>query len=324
MPLTLIDAAESAVNRGEDRKAEIIMQFGESMVMQYLNFMRINGGTLAASREERLPEISFRGINEGYREDAGETVPFAESTKIFGGDLDVDTSLVRQHGEMIRAQRENMKARAMALKFERTFIKGDSSFNSREFDGLQQRIPINPVTSQLVLAGGIEATPSAGGDPLRLTALDWARKRTRNATHWIMNQYMCLLLTEAARATGVSGFINYTSDQFGRPVTMYAGLPIIELDEDAQGNMILPFEEEAPGGGQPQCTSIYCVSLTPEGLTGIHNMPSDDQLFDIRDLGEIDAKPVYRTRVESELGIAALDPRCITRLAGIKNEAVTS
>ena len=324
MPLTLIDAAESAINRGEDRKAEIIMQFGESMVMQALSFERISGGTLAAVREERLPNVGFRGINEGYEEDAGETIPFAESTKIFGGDLDVDTSIVRQFGQSARSTRENMKLKAMALTFERTFLKGDTATNSREFDGLQKRIPLNPSSTQLVFPGGIGSTPSSGGDALKLSALDWARKRTRRPTHWVMNQYMCMLLTEAARSTSVSGFLNYTQDQFGRPVTTYAGLPIIEIEEDNEGLEILPFEEEAPGGGTPQCTSIYCVSMSTEGLIGIHNMPTDERMFEVRDLGEIDAKPVFRTRVETELGIAVLDARSITRIAGITRDAVSA
>lgn len=325
MPLTLIDAAQQAFNRGEVRKSEIIMQFGmESMILQNLFFERIMGGSLTASREEKLPGVGFRGINEAYTEDAGEVIPFTESTAILGGDLDVDVSLERQLTGNVRASRENMKVRAMALQFDRTFIKGDRATNSREFTGLQARIPLNPESTQLVYPGGPNSTPSAGGDPLRLLALDWAKKRTRRPTHWIMNQTMALLLTEAARTTGVSGFVQYTQDQFGNPVTMYAGLPIIELEEDNLGNEILPFEEENPGGGTPASTSIYCVSMGEGYLMGIHNMPSNEEMFQIRDLGEVQEKPVLRTRVETEIGIAIMDARSVTRIAGIENEQVIS
>ncbi len=325
MPITLIDAAELAVNRGEDRKAELILQFGdESMILQELGFERINGGSLTASREEKLGGVAFRGINEGYVESAGETIPFTESCKIFGGDIDTDVSLIRKLGEGHRITYENMKARALALLFDRTFIKGDQTTNQREFNGLQARIPLSPLSTQLVTAGGPGSTPAANGEALRLFALDWAKKRTRRPTHWLMNQTMALLLTEAARTTGVSGFIQFTQDQFGNEVTMYAGLPIIEMEEDNLGNEILPFEEESPGGGTPTSTSIYCISVRPEGIMGIHNMPSDEELFQIRDLGEQDSKPVYRTRIESELGIAVMDARSITRIAGIANTAVVS
>lgn len=271
-----------------------------------MTFEKINGGSLTASREERLPNVGFRGINEGYQEDAGETIPFTESTKILGGDLDVDVSIVRQLGEGARSSRENMKVRALALQFDRTFIKGDPTTNPKEFAGLQARIPLSPTSTQLVFPAGPGTTPSSNGDALRLLSLDWAKKRTRRPTHWVMNQTMALLLTEAARTTGVSGFIQYTQDEFGRPVTMYAGLPIIEMEEDNLANEILPFEEESPGGGTPTSTSIYCVSLRQEGLMGIHNMPSDAEMFQIRDLGEVDDKPVLRTRVETEMGIAVM------------------
>ena len=44
----------------------------------------------------------------------------------------------------------------------------------------------------------------------------------------------------------------------------------------------------------------------------------------VRDLGEIDTKPVRRIRVEAYLGMAVFHPRAIARLAGITNAAVAA
>ena len=257
-----------------------------------------------------MPNVGFRGINEGYSEDAGEVTSISESTKIIGGDMDVDKSLVRSMGEEIRRSREQMKVRALTLSWERSFIKGDTSSDPRGLDGLQKRC----TGTQLIAAG-----TTTGGDPLSLNTLDRAKKRTRMPTHWIMSQDMALRLTASARDMGVSGYINYSLDEFGQEVTTYAGLPIIELEEDNEAQLILPFTEENPGGGTPASTSIYCVSFGDMRLEGIQNTE-----IEVNDLGELESKPCYRTRVEWEAGIAVMDARSITRIWGIADAAVVA
>jgi hypothetical protein len=316
MPLTLIEAAQQAFNRGEERVAEIIMQFAESsLLMQALTWQKISGNAITFPREERLPNIGWRGINEGYLEDAGEVIRVTESTKIFGGYLDVDISLERAFGAGIRSSRENMKVRSLTLEFDKVFVKGDITTNPKEFPGLQKRC----TGTQLIPAGN-----TSGGDALSLSVLDRAKKRTRRPTHWIMSQDMSLRLVSAARTTGVAGFVTYTSDQFGQDLTTYAGLPIIELESDNMGNPILNFNEANPGGGTPASTSIYCVSFGLGMLQGIHNMASDAQIIDVKDLGERENVPVKRTRVESELGIAMMDGRSATRIWGIKDVPIVA
>jgi hypothetical protein len=59
-------------------------------------------------------------------------------------------------------------------------------------------------------------------------------------------------------------------------------------------------------------------------LQGIHNMASDAQIIDVKDLGERENVPVKRTRVESELGIAMMDGRSATRIWGIKDVPIVA
>jgi hypothetical protein len=46
--------------------------------------------------------------------------------------------------------------------------------------------------------------------------------------------------------------------------------------------------------------------------------------MEVGDLGEIDDKPVMRTRVEWLVGLAALHGRCASRLRGITDAAVAA
>ena len=89
--------------------------------------------------------------------------------------------------------------------------------------------------------------------------------------------------------------------------------------EDNVGNDILPFTEPNPGGGAAASTSIYAVSMGDGGVVGIQNHG-----ISVRDLGELEAKPVFRTRVEWYAAIAVFNGRSMARLRGIKDLAVTA
>jgi hypothetical protein len=207
---------------------------------------------------------------------------------------------------------EGLKVKALAHRWTLAFIKGDSSSDPREFDGLQRRVPTG--SSQLVDAGS-----TSGGDALSLFILDTALSKVDSPTHLIMNKTMGMRLAQAARTTTVGGYIIFTPDEFGRQVMSYNGVPVLLADEDNTGAQILPFTEANPGGGSAASTSIYVVSMGDGALVGIQNGE-----VDVRDLGELQAKPAFRTRVEWFAGIAIFNGKSVCRLRGIKNAAIVA
>jgi hypothetical protein len=309
MALTLLEAAK--LDSGNALRTGIIELYtGSSDVLRVLPFDNINGNALSYNREEKLPGVGFRGVNESYTESTGVLNPQTESLVIAGGDLDVDKFIVDTMGQDQRAVHEGMKVRALSLAWTKKFIKGDADSDPREFDGLQKRI----TGAQLISNGS-----SSGGDALSLYNLDRLIDQVINPTHLLMNKTMRRRLTQAARTTGIAGFIQYRADEFGRQVAYYNDLPILMVDLDESQNAILPFTEANPGGGTAASTSIYCLSLGDGMLTGIQgNMP------DVRDLGELQTKPALRTRVEWYCGIAAFNGRAAARLNGIKDAAVVA
>jgi len=192
------------------------------------------------------------------------------------------------------------------------FIKGDSSADPREFDGLQRRVPVG--SSQLVDAGA-----TSGGDALSLFKLDTLISKVDSPTHLLMNKTMGLRLAQAARNTSVGGYIVWSPDEFGRQIMSYNGLPVLLADEDNAGNQILPFTEANPGGGAATSTSLYCIGVGDGGLLGIQNGE-----VDVRDLGELQTKPAFRTRVEWYAGMAIQNGRSVARLRGIKDAALVA
>lgn len=307
MALTLVEAAK--LHSGDVLRSAIIELYARnSDVLMTLPFENIAGNAMKYNREDKLPGVGFRGVNESYAESTGILNPQTESLVIAGGDLDVDTFILRTMGADQRSVQEGMKIRALALRWTKAFIKGDSLSDPREMDGLQIRI----TGSQLF-------ENSAGtGDPLSLASLDELIDEVNSPTHLIMNKTMRRRLTQAARDTSIGGFITYDVDAFGRKITMYGDLPILIADEDELGQKILPFNEAAAGGGTAS-SSLYCVSLGESMVTGLQNGD-----IEARDLGELQTKPAMRTRVEWFPGMAIMHGKAAARLRGITDAAVTA
>lgn len=305
--LTLVEASKL---QQDMLKAAIIEMYARAIpLFTYLEFMDIPGNAYRYNREESLPGVGFRGVNENWDDSVGVLNPQTETLVIAGGELKVDNFIVATN-PAARATHEYLKIKAASRFFYKKFFKGDSASDPREFDGLQVRLTGN----QLIPAGATD-----GGDPLSLFILDELIHAVDEPDALWMNQKMIRRLTQASRNSSVGGFITFDQDDFGREVTRYNKLPIYPVDYDNTGAQILPFTEVGPGGATPTCTSIYCTSKEDGHLQGIQNGE-----MDVRDMGEMQSEPKHLTRVEWYPGIALEHGKSAARLWGIKDAAITA
>ena len=303
MPMTLVEAAK--LETGNLLRSGVIEQFArESEVLRVLPFTDITGNALSYNRESQLPGVAFRGVNEGFSESVGVVNPSTEALYIAGGDLDVDRFIITTMGAGVRSTHEAMKIKALSQAWTTKFIKGDTTIQPREFDGLQAR-----------LTGGnvIDAGNTSGGDALSLDKLDQAIDSVSNPTHILMSRAMRRKFSAAAKNPTVAGAIQFVKDDFGRPITEYNGLPLLTTYGDNINTDPLGFNEAAAAGGST-ATSIYVISFSPEGVCGLQNGG-----IDVRDLGELDTMPLFRTRVEWYAGIAVFNGNAAVRVRGISN-----
>ncbi|UVD36466.1 major capsid protein [Rhodobacter phage RcXuper] len=305
--ITLLEAAK--INPGEVLRNTIIEHFARSSdLLRVMPFIDVQGGAYVYNLEGSLPGVAFRGVNEGYTASAGILNPQTERLRIGGGELKVDNAILKMHGNEVRSQHELRQVKAMSLTIGAKMINGDSTKDPREFDGLRTRIQ----GDQLLNAGSTN-----GGNPLSVSALRDLIDAVDNPTHLIMSKKMRNLLSAAATDTTIGGYIAYDKDEFGRRIVMFDGLPIVVTDYDAEGKQIIDFNEVGAGGATATATSIYCVNLGDEGVTGLQN-----GIMEVRDLGEMHTQPALLTRVEWMVGMAALHGRAAARLRGIANAAV--
>lgn len=309
MAMTLLEASKRFSH--ETKRSAVIEMFAVSSdLLRAVPFMDIQGNAYSYNVEGKLPNIGFRAVNGGYAEGVGVVNPETERLRIAGGDLDVDKFIIRTTGGDIRAQEEAMKIKALAGLITDRMINGNSVTNVDEFDGLRARI----VGSQLFPA---DLASPAANSALSLEALDAAIDEVQGANALIMSKAMRRKLIKAARA-GVGGDIQVEMDDFGFRVTRYNDIPILIADDNHLGQRIIDFDEVGVAGGADS-TSIYVVNFGDGMVSGLQN-----GTMDVEDLGELESKPVLRTRVEWYVGMAVQHPRSVARVWSIQNGDVTT
>lgn len=271
MGLTLIEAQKYA------RRAEqlaVLKTFAEGELLRRLPFRNLVGGSLSFPAETKLPRVGFRAVNEGYRQSYGVINSDSEFVHLFGGDLDVDRSIVDLQGPEARAAQTEMKVRSMRLTPEAAIINGDDTFDPRAFNGLSKR-----------LVPGEDQTIDNGGSTLNLLALE--------------------ALTDSV--IGYGGDLYEVID--GRH--FFEGIEILLVEEDAEGNAVLGYDE--PAG----TTSIYCCVLGDAAVCGLQGPFEGRYGISVRDFGEVHDAPVFRTRVDWYVGFAVCNRKAAARLFNV-------
>ncbi|MFS6818185.1 major capsid protein [Synechococcus lacustris Tous-12m] len=257
MGLTLIEAAKYE-NRLEH--LAVLKTFSEGELLARLPFMNIAGSGLFYSAEQELPSVGFRAVNEGYSQSYGVVDQRAEAVHLFGGDVDVDRSIVDLMGPEARASQVEMKVRSMRLTLEATVINGDSSANPRAFDGLSKRLPPGDA-----MAFDNSANAAVGGAGLNFDRLDELIDSVNAygaGKVLVMSKAMRRQLNGLAR-NSIGGVYQTSTNSFGMTVHRYQDCDIVTVDRDAQGIEVMGYDE---AGGT---SSIYCCTFGDQGVTWI-------------------------------------------------------
>ena len=318
MAVSLYQSALIAQNNGEFKKAGILQTFAQaSPLLAAMPLVSIAGNSYAWTREANLGSVGFRAVNSALAEGAGAVETRSVALKIIGGDLDVDNFLIQAHGPQTRSAHETMKATLLAQTVAYQIIKGSTTAaggataDANGFDGLQVRYG-GGFGSNAVVDGGENADQilanAGASDALSMKDLDAAIQSVDNPTHILMAKKMKVNMMAFMRN---SSAITMTKDEFGRLVTTYNGLPILEADVlgTSSGLQQLAFNEN-----NDSTTSIYVLNLSDMGLHMVQNGG-----VQVRDLGEQDSKPVHRTRVEWYCNVVDAHPRCVARLYDISD-----
>lgn len=250
-----------------------------SGVLQRIPFVEVVGSGYSYNIVDELPEVQYRAVNGSYNEDTAEVKNAVENLVILGGDADVDVYLTRTHSNLndLRAMQTELKAKAVANQFEKDFFAGEGTSNAMK--GLDKRI------EEAVAGTEIKAT-------LSLDALNELLDAVVDGADCLyMSKKMRREVMKVLQAS--NHYIESGTDAFGRPVSLYGGVEIIPVEDS-----LIPADK------------IYAVKFGTDSY--VHGLSNGG--VQVRDLGELNTKPCYRTRIEFYTGLATKHTKCFAVL----------
>lgn len=313
MPLTLVEAAKLSEDDLQRGVLETFVQ--ASSVLDRIPFLTIEGNAYAYNEEATLPGVQFRSVNEAYSESTGTVNPKSEKLVIMGGDADVDRFIVQTRGNLNeqRAIQTRMKVKSASYFFQDNFINGDTAVTPKGFDGLKKRL----TGAQVISAGTNGMGPVAGGHDF-FDALDALIAQVPgisggNGALYCNSKVIAKVKSSARRLGGVEMVKEALTSKM---IATYNGIPLLDIGQTAAGVDIIPQTETQ--GSSSVASSIYAVkfggSEGDQAVTGLTNGG-----VQVRDLGELDTMPVYRTRLEFYTGLAVFGGKGAARLTGVLN-----
>jgi hypothetical protein len=317
MAVTLPQAALLSENKLQRGVIETFVQ--ESSILDRIPFLTIEGNAYGYNKEATLPGVAFRGVNEAYTESTGTVVQAFESLVILGGDADVDRFIVQTRGDLNdqRAIQTRLKVKAASYKYQDHFFNGDVAVDPKGFDGLKKRL----IGAQVIDAGtnGIPVLGNGGTEAHAFyDSLDELVASVPGLTPENGALYANRRLQAKIRSSGrrLGGVETVKEDATGKRVLTWNGIAILDPGQNLAGADILAQNETQ--GTATDTSSIYAVKFggdeTEQAVTGLTNGG-----VQVDDLGQLQEKPAFRTRIEFYTGLATFGGKAAARLRGIRN-----
>ena len=311
------------------RKSVIDTMIMESNLMELIPWETIGQLATGVIRIKDLPSIGFRKINEGYAEGIGHFEHKVETISLFGHDIDTDIAIARAKNTVAdaRAIQQTLTLKSVAYAFNDKFINGNPITDPEEFKGLSKRVDdIYNENTTVFASQYIDLADTTNYGILRDSAARFAfldklneliyAIKGHNPSFLLMNK-KCLLAVRSLLLR--EKLLDTTQDMFNRKIDTYLGARMIDIGVKADQSTEIITNTQTLGGGSYE-TSIYAVSFSVGDMTwGLQQYP-----LEVRDLGELESKPTFRTRVDWNIGLATVDPRSLARLYGIRADATSS
>ncbi len=280
MPLLVEEAAklsETDLQRGIIE--EII---DKEDLLAVLPFVGTAGKSYDYVRESGLSEASFLSPYDVVPEGAASFEEVSTKLRILAGDVDIDKFTAETQSDLndqIAIQLQG-KAKGITRKFRRALAQGDSTVDTKSFDGV-----LKLVDSNQVIAGGEAA--------MSFTMLDELLDAVPNGADAIfMHSAHIRALRALLRATGGLEPAHVMMENFGRPMLTHNGVPILVND-------FLPVTDNA---GKKSAAIVAARLNESDGLHGIYGGSAAGVRME--EIGTLQNKDAIRYRVKWYAGLA--------------------
>ncbi|MFC0271122.1 major capsid protein [Metabacillus herbersteinensis] len=278
MPITL---AQAKVGMADHVDQMVIDEFRRSsLLLDALTFDNAvspgTGGSTLTYGYTRLKTPStagFRAINSEYTANEADRENKTVDLKIFGGTFKIDRVIQDTSGQINEMNFQlQQKIIGASNLFHHTVINGDSAVDTNAFDGLDKALTGS--TTELNAAAVIDLSNEAGLDSNKFKFLDeldafLAELDGRPAMLMGNSKLITKIKSVARRA----GYLTSSEDGFGRTVSGYDGIPLVDLGYFVSGGTttvpVVPIESRTVGTAQTGLTDLFAVGLGMDGFHGV-------------------------------------------------------
>ena len=306
MALTLDEASKLSNDMLLQGVVETIVK--DSPVLQRLPFIEIAGNGLTYNQEKTLPSIDFYDVGDTWAESTPTFEQLTANLKIMGGDADVDNFLkeTRSNIQDLETAIVELKAKALKMKFEETFIYGNSATDANQFDGMRKLIDTTTAGDQVIAMGATGAT-------LTLNKLDELIDAVKGGKPdmLLMSRRSRRKINALVRAAGA--MVDHDRDKWGNFVQLWDGIPVGVNDWILDNHVLTGSVETATTGGT--CSTIYALQFGEGALCGLTS-PGHLQAEHI---GSLESKDASRTRIKWYVSLALYSSVKAAALIGVKD-----
>lgn len=276
-----------------------------------LPFAQVNGKAYVYNRENTLGGANWLDPNDVVQESAATFSEVVATLKILAGDVDIDKFLQATQSDTNNQMAIQIakKAKALAREFHKVLATGNSTTNTKTFDGLsvladQAQAAAATVGGQQVISAG------TNGNALTLTMLDELCDAVPNGADVIVMRRGTIRAYRALlRATYGTDAVMQQLENFGRPMLTHNGIPIIMNEFLAAGETM---------GSNDNTTSVYALRMNE--LDGLHGLYGGQNAgIVVENIGTVQNKDATRIRLKWYCGLALKSTRSIAALRGVTN-----
>lgn len=278
MPITLEDAKVGMADKidqmviDEFRRGSLLL---DQMIFDNSVSPGTGGSTLVYGYQRlKTPATAgFREINKEYDADEAIREAITVQLKIFGGAFEIDRVIQDTSGQINELDfqlREKIKGARNLFHY--TVINGDSAVDSKAFDGLDKALTGSDTEINTDSVIDVSNESALNDNKFALLDLidDFLSELDGRPTMLLGNSKLITKIKSVARR---AGYLTQSEDAFGRTVSGYDGIPLVDLEYFYDGTKTVPCVPivKRTVGGQEQTglTDLYAVSI---GLDGFHGV----------------------------------------------------
>ncbi|MGJ9460292.1 major capsid protein [Oceanobacillus sp. CF4.6] len=278
MPITLEQAKVGMADKVDQM---VIDEFRRaSFLLDSLTFDNAvspgTGGSTLTYGYQRLKTPStagFRALNNEFTANEADREKLAVELKIFGGSFNIDRVIQDTSGQINEMNFQmQQKIKGASNLFHHTIINGDSAVDTNAFDGLDKALAGS--STEVNTDAVIDLSTESGLDSNKHALLDliddYLSELDGRPSALFGNSKLITKIKSVARR---AGYLTSSEDGFGRTVTGYDGIPLVDLGYFYNGTATVPVspivDRTVATVAETGLTDLYAAGLGMDGFHGV-------------------------------------------------------